>query len=53
MPYSLKATSLFNLQATKVRIIASFANGLGALCDIVIALALAWFLHRARPRFGK
>ncbi|KAI1784930.1 hypothetical protein LXA43DRAFT_1040221 [Ganoderma leucocontextum] len=49
--FFLNASSLFNLQITKVRIIGSLSNGLGAICDILISLALSCYLHMYRSRF--
>ncbi|KAI1793342.1 hypothetical protein LXA43DRAFT_1092886 [Ganoderma leucocontextum] len=49
--FFLDASSLFHLATTKVRIIASLANGLSAICDILIALGLCYYLHISRSGF--
>ena len=52
MPHcSLDANSLFNLGLLRVRVVASLANGLSAICDILIASGLCWYLHIGRSGF--
>ncbi|PIL28635.1 hypothetical protein GSI_08677 [Ganoderma sinense ZZ0214-1] len=49
--FFLDANSLFNLGLLRVRVVASLANGLGAICDILIASGLCWYLHLGRSGF--
>ncbi|KAI1784929.1 hypothetical protein LXA43DRAFT_1040218 [Ganoderma leucocontextum] len=49
--FFLDANSLFNLGLLKVRVIASLANGLSAICDILIAAGLCYYLHIGRSGF--
>ncbi|KAM5546245.1 hypothetical protein V8D89_000371 [Ganoderma adspersum] len=49
--FFLDANSLFNLGLLRVRVVASLANGLSAICDILIASGLCWYLHLGRSGF--
>ncbi|KAM5546212.1 hypothetical protein V8D89_000338 [Ganoderma adspersum] len=51
--FFLGASSLFNLGLPKVRAIASLATGLPAICDILIAYGLCYYLHTSRSGFKK
>ncbi|PIL28672.1 hypothetical protein GSI_08716 [Ganoderma sinense ZZ0214-1] len=51
--FFLGASSLFNLGLPKVRAIASLATGLPAICDILIAWGLCYYLHTSRSGFKK
>ncbi|KAI1786239.1 hypothetical protein LXA43DRAFT_1111420 [Ganoderma leucocontextum] len=51
--FFLGASSLFNLGLPKVRVIASLATGLPAICDILIAWGLCYYLHTSRSGFKK
>nr|VWO97849.1 Phosphotransferase (EC [Ganoderma boninense] len=44
----LQANSLFDIQTTKARIICGLWNGLGATCDVFIALVLSYYFHKSR-----
>ncbi len=44
---------VFSLGTVKTRVLAGFANGLSAICDIVITTALCYYLHSRRTGFRR
>ena len=49
----LGSNSIFFLSSLEMRILASFANGLTAVCDIAISATLCYYLHSKRTGFKR
>ena len=44
---------VFSFGSLEIRMLMGFANGLSALCDVVIVVALCYYLHSKRTGFRK
>ena len=54
-PYFTRYTDrdIFSLGSLKIRILTGFANGLSVICDILITVALCYFLNSKRTGFRR
>lgn len=44
---------VFSFGSLEIRMLMGFANGLSAVCDVVIVVALCYYLHSKRTGFRK